>query len=130
MTSGQSRYAARLPVWVLIGGSLGILTGLFFGEQAAVLLLLVDRIVDFESGKRIVGIKSVTINESSFQGHYPGHPIMPEVLIIESMALGGLRAHRPRVGQDEPLLVARIVGLARAGVRPLENTVLADHSMV
>jgi Na+/H+-dicarboxylate symporter len=37
MTSGQSRYAARLPVWVLIGGSLGILTGLFFGEQAAVL---------------------------------------------------------------------------------------------
>jgi UDP-3-O-[3-hydroxymyristoyl] N-acetylglucosamine deacetylase/3-hydroxyacyl-[acyl-carrier-protein] dehydratase len=54
-------------------------------------MLLVDRIVEFESGKRIVGIKNVTINEPFFQGHYPGHPIMPGVLIIESMAqVGGL----------------------------------------
>lgn len=54
-------------------------------------MLLVDRIVDFESGKRIVGIKNVTINEPFFQGHYPGHPIMPGVLIIEAMAqVGGL----------------------------------------
>jgi acyl-[acyl carrier protein]--UDP-N-acetylglucosamine O-acyltransferase len=40
-------------------------------------MLLVDRIIDFEAGKRIVGIKNVTINEPFFQGHYPGHPIMP-----------------------------------------------------
>ncbi|HZD05992.1 MAG TPA: bifunctional UDP-3-O-[3-hydroxymyristoyl] N-acetylglucosamine deacetylase/3-hydroxyacyl-ACP dehydratase [Longimicrobiales bacterium] len=54
-------------------------------------MLLVDRIVDFESGKRIVGIKNVTINEPFFQGHYPGHPIMPGVLVIEAMAqVGGL----------------------------------------
>jgi UDP-3-O-[3-hydroxymyristoyl] N-acetylglucosamine deacetylase / 3-hydroxyacyl-[acyl-carrier-protein] dehydratase len=54
-------------------------------------MLLVDRIVDFELGKRIVGIKNVTINEPFFQGHYPGHPIMPGVLIIEAMAqVGGL----------------------------------------
>ncbi|MEX0980034.1 MAG: bifunctional UDP-3-O-[3-hydroxymyristoyl] N-acetylglucosamine deacetylase/3-hydroxyacyl-ACP dehydratase [Gemmatimonadota bacterium] len=54
-------------------------------------MLLVDRVVDFESGKRIVGIKNVTINEPFFQGHYPGHPIMPGVLIIEAMAqVGGL----------------------------------------
>jgi UDP-3-O-[3-hydroxymyristoyl] N-acetylglucosamine deacetylase / 3-hydroxyacyl-[acyl-carrier-protein] dehydratase len=54
-------------------------------------MLLVDRIVDFEAGKRIVGIKNVTINEPFFQGHYPGHPIMPGVLIIEAMAqVGGL----------------------------------------
>ena len=54
-------------------------------------MLLVDRIVDFEEGKRIVGIKNVTINEPFFQGHYPGHPIMPGVLIIEAMAqVGGL----------------------------------------
>ncbi|MFT5435339.1 MAG: UDP-3-O-[3-hydroxymyristoyl] N-acetylglucosamine deacetylase, partial [Myxococcota bacterium] len=54
-------------------------------------MLLVDRIIDFESGKRIVGIKNVTINEPFFQGHYPGHPIMPGVLIIEAMAqVGGL----------------------------------------
>jgi len=54
-------------------------------------LLLVDRIIDFESDKRIVGLKNVTINEPFFQGHFPGHPIMPGVLIVEAMAqCGGL----------------------------------------
>ncbi len=54
-------------------------------------MLLVDRITHFEAGKRIVGIKNVTINEPFFQGHYPGHPIMPGVLIVEAMAqVGGL----------------------------------------
>jgi UDP-3-O-[3-hydroxymyristoyl] N-acetylglucosamine deacetylase/3-hydroxyacyl-[acyl-carrier-protein] dehydratase len=54
-------------------------------------MLLVDRIVEFEAGQRIVGIKNVTINEPFFQGHYPGHPVMPGVLIIEAMAqVGGL----------------------------------------
>jgi UDP-3-O-[3-hydroxymyristoyl] N-acetylglucosamine deacetylase/3-hydroxyacyl-[acyl-carrier-protein] dehydratase len=53
--------------------------------------LLVDRIVDFEPRQRIVGIKNVTINEPFFQGHFPGHPIMPGVLIIEAMAqVGGM----------------------------------------
>src|SRR5512145_663275 len=55
--------------------------------------LLVDRIVELEEGKRVVGIKSVTINEPFFQGHFPGHPIMPGVLIIEAMAqVGGVFA--------------------------------------
>ncbi|MBW3554636.1 MAG: 3-hydroxyacyl-ACP dehydratase FabZ, partial [Gemmatimonadetes bacterium] len=50
-----------------------------------------DRIIDFDAGKRIVGIKNVTINEPFFQGHYPGHPVMPGVLIVEAMAqVGGL----------------------------------------
>jgi UDP-3-O-[3-hydroxymyristoyl] N-acetylglucosamine deacetylase/3-hydroxyacyl-[acyl-carrier-protein] dehydratase len=54
-------------------------------------MLLVDRIIEFEQGKRFVGIKNVTINEPFFMGHYPGHPIMPGVLIIEAMAqVGGL----------------------------------------
>jgi len=48
--------------------------------------LLVDRILEMEEGKRIVGIKNVTINEPFFQGHFPGSPIMPGVLIIEAMA--------------------------------------------
>jgi UDP-3-O-[3-hydroxymyristoyl] N-acetylglucosamine deacetylase/3-hydroxyacyl-[acyl-carrier-protein] dehydratase len=53
--------------------------------------LLVDRIIDVDAGKRIVGIKNVTINEPFFQGHFPGHPIMPGVLIIEAMAqVGGM----------------------------------------
>jgi UDP-3-O-[3-hydroxymyristoyl] N-acetylglucosamine deacetylase/3-hydroxyacyl-[acyl-carrier-protein] dehydratase len=53
--------------------------------------LLVDRVVEYEEGKRIVGLKNVTINEPFFVGHFPGHPIMPGVLIIEAMAqVGGL----------------------------------------
>jgi UDP-3-O-[3-hydroxymyristoyl] N-acetylglucosamine deacetylase / 3-hydroxyacyl-[acyl-carrier-protein] dehydratase len=53
--------------------------------------LLVDRVLEIESGKRIVGIKNVTINEPFFQGHFPGHPIMPGVLIVEAMAqVGGM----------------------------------------
>ncbi len=51
--------------------------------------LLVDRIVELEPGKRVAGIKNVTINEPFFQGHFPGHPIMPAVLITEAMAQTG-----------------------------------------
>lgn len=49
-------------------------------------MLLVDKIVELEAGEKVVGIKNVTINEEFFQGHYPDHPIMPGVLILESMA--------------------------------------------
>lgn len=53
--------------------------------------LLVDRIVEFETNKRVVGYKNVTINEPFFQGHFPDHPIMPAVLLLEAMAqVGGI----------------------------------------
>ena len=53
--------------------------------------LLVDRITELEIGKRAVGIKNVTANEPFFQGHFPGNPVMPGVLIIEAMAqVGGV----------------------------------------
>ncbi|MDY7038816.1 MAG: 3-hydroxyacyl-ACP dehydratase FabZ [Thermodesulfobacteriota bacterium] len=60
--------------------------------------LLVDRITELEPGKRVVGIKNVSSNEPFFQGHFPGNPIMPGVLIIEAMAqvagiMGRLSAH-------------------------------------
>lgn len=48
--------------------------------------LLVDKILEIELGKSIVGIKNVSINEPFFPGHFPGHPVMPGVLIIEAMA--------------------------------------------
>ena len=51
--------------------------------------LLVDRILEMEEGKRIVGIKNVSINEPFFQGHFPGSPIMPAVLLLEAMAQTG-----------------------------------------
>jgi beta-hydroxyacyl-ACP dehydratase FabZ len=51
--------------------------------------LLLDRIVEYEEGKRIVGLKNVTINEPFFQGHFPGVPVMPGVLIVEAMAQAG-----------------------------------------
>jgi 3-hydroxyacyl-[acyl-carrier-protein] dehydratase len=51
--------------------------------------LLIDRIVEFEPGKRVVAIKNVTINEPFFQGHFPELPIMPGVLVVEAMAQAG-----------------------------------------
>jgi beta-hydroxyacyl-ACP dehydratase FabZ len=55
--------------------------------------LLVDRVIEIELEKRVVGIKNVTANEPFFQGHFPGNPIMPGVLIVEAMAqVGGILA--------------------------------------
>lgn len=78
--------------------------------------LLVDKILEVEPGKRIVGVKNVTINEPFFQGHFPGHPIMPGVLIIEAMAqVGGLFALvSGEVGEDK---VTYFVGIDKAKFR-------------
>ncbi len=57
--------------------------------------LLVDRVDEMELGERIVATKNVTMNEPFFQGHFPGQPIMPGVLIIEAMAqVGGILAYK------------------------------------
>ena len=72
--------------------------------------LLIDRIIEMETGKRIVGIKNVTINEPFFAGHFPNYPVMPGVLIIEAMAqTGGVLALRDEaIGSDKLVLFAAI----------------------
>ena len=65
--------------------------------------LLVDRVVDMVLNRSAVGIKNVTVNESFFQGHFPHHPVMPGVLIIESMA------------QTAAVLVVKTLGPESAG---------------
>lgn len=79
--------------------------------------LLVDRIVEMELGKRIVGIKNVTVNEPFFPGHFPGHPVMPGVLIIEAMAqVAGILGY---LSSDESALskVIYFVGIDNAKFR-------------
>lgn len=67
--------------------------------------LLVDRIVELEADKRIVGLKNVTINEQFFQGHFPGAPVMPGVLIIEAMAqVAGVMIYRDLPDKEKKLI--------------------------
>lgn len=78
--------------------------------------LLVDRVKELEVNKRIVAIKNVTINEPFFQGHFPGHPIMPGVLIIEAMAqVGGVLAYRSQ--PDTEGKVVYFMGIDKAKFR-------------
>ena len=73
--------------------------------------LLVDRVIEFEETKRIVAIKNVTINEPFFQGHFPGRPIMPGVLILEAMAqAGGVLAFKSFPGMKGSVFFTGIDG--------------------
>jgi len=73
--------------------------------------LLVDRILELEPNKRVVGIKNVSVNEPFFQGHFPGHPIMPGVLVIEAMAqVGGTAFLCDPANQGKILYLAGVDG--------------------
>ena len=96
---------------------------------------LVDRVLEHEPGKRAVAIKNVTLNEPHFQGHFPGRPLMPGVLIVEAMAqvgglivtqmpelpkglfvfagIDGVRFRRPVVPGDQLLISCELLSLKR-----------------
>jgi 3-hydroxyacyl-[acyl-carrier-protein] dehydratase len=89
--------------------------------------LLIDKITALEPGKSITALKNVTVNESFFQGHFPGQPIMPGVLIIEAMAqAGGVLGH-VTLGDVEPrpLFVLASIGKAR-----FRRTVLPGDQLI
>lgn len=74
--------------------------------------LLVDRVIELDPGKSIVALKNVTVNEPFFQGHFPSHPVMPGVLIVEALAqasglLIGLSGPRPE-GRDALFYLAKV----------------------
>ena len=78
--------------------------------------LLVDRLLEMDPGKRIVAIKNVTVNEPFFVGHFPGHPVMPGVLIVEGMAqAAGILSMTERENSEEELLY--FMGIDRARFR-------------
>ncbi len=66
-------------------------------------LLLIDRVVEFKPGESLTALKNVTFNEPFFQGHFPGHPIMPGVLIMEALAqASGLYEFASRKALNQP----------------------------
>jgi len=78
--------------------------------------LLLDRIIEFEPGKRVVAIKNVTINEPFFQGHFPDYPIMPGVLVVEAMAQAGAIIMMEAI-PDHKTKLAVFSGIERAKFR-------------
>ena len=98
---------------------------------------LVDRVIEYTPGKRAVAIKNVTLNEPQFQGHFPGRPLMPGVLIVEAMAqvgglivtqmpdlpkglfvfagIDGVRFRKPVVPGDQLRILCELLSLKRPG---------------
>ena len=79
--------------------------------------VMVDRVVELEPGHRIVTLKNVTINEPFFQGHFPGNPIMPGVLILEAMAQSAGVLTFESLPPDKRNILVYFMGIDRARFR-------------
>ncbi len=113
---------------------------------------LVDKVIDYIPGEKAVGIKNITINEPQFQGHFPDRPLMPGVLIVESMAqVGGLivaqmpelpkglfvfaginnvKFRRPVTPGDQLLISCELVSLKRKRFGKIKGEVQVDGKVV
>ncbi|XWK86508.1 MAG: 3-hydroxyacyl-ACP dehydratase FabZ [Phormidium sp.] len=113
--------------------------------------LLVDRIIDYVSGEKAVGIKNVTINEPFFQGHFPGRPLMPGVLIVEAMAqvggivltqlpemerslfvfaaIDGVRFRRPVVPGDQLVMTLELLSIKRRRFAKMRGIAQVDGQL-
>lgn len=90
--------------------------------------LMVDRVLSVTPGKSIVALKNVTANETHFVGHFPGHPVMPGVLVLESLAQAGGVLAWESVSEEERIWILYLVGIDNARfkqvVRPGDQLVL------
>ena len=90
--------------------------------------LMVDRVLDVVAGKSIVAVKNVSANEAYFQGHFPGHAVMPGVLVIEALAqAGGVLAYETAAAEDR-IWILYLVGIEdtrfKQTVRPGDQLIL------
>lgn len=79
--------------------------------------LLVDRVISQEAGKKLVAVKSVTVNEPFFAGHFPGHPVMPGVLILEALAQAAGVLAKSSMTSDTSDKVTYLMGIDNARFR-------------
>ena len=79
--------------------------------------LLVDRVVSIDVGKKLVAVKGVTVNEPHFAGHFPGHPVMPGVLILEALAQAGGLLVKASLSQDTSDKVTYLMAIDNARFR-------------
>jgi beta-hydroxyacyl-ACP dehydratase FabZ len=79
--------------------------------------ILIDRILELEPGKHVVALKNVTINEPFFQGHFPGNPVMPGVLIVEAMAQAGGVLAIETLPEDKRALFFYFMGIDKVRFR-------------
>ncbi len=113
---------------------------------------LVDRVLEHDPGKRAVAIKNVTFNEPHFQGHFPGRPLMPGVLIVEAMAqvgglivsqmpdlpkglfvfagIDGVRFRRPVVPGDQLLITCELISLKRKRFGKVQAEATVENQLV